>query len=54
MSEPAEGDFDLSSLNDEELTEQVHEVVRRDGPGQVADVDVLRHNRNRTFPAPAP
>src|ERR1700688_4409297 len=25
MSEPAEGDFDLSSLNDEELTEQVHD-----------------------------
>src|SRR6202046_4251563 len=25
MSEPTEGDFDLSSLNDEELTEQVHD-----------------------------
>src|ERR1700692_2068057 len=25
MSEPAEGDFDLSSLNDEELTEQAHD-----------------------------
>jgi methanogenic corrinoid protein MtbC1 len=25
MSEPAEGEFDLNSLNDEELTEQVHD-----------------------------
>src|SRR3984885_7272331 len=25
MSEPTEGDFDLASLNDEELTEQVHD-----------------------------
>ena len=25
MSEPAEGEFDLGSLNDEELTEQVHD-----------------------------
>src|ERR1700681_3110745 len=25
MSEPIEGDFDLSTLNDEELTEQVHD-----------------------------
>jgi methanogenic corrinoid protein MtbC1 len=25
MSEPTEGEFDLASLNDEELTEQVHD-----------------------------
>ncbi len=25
MSEPTEGEFDLDSLNDEELTEQVHD-----------------------------
>src|ERR1700739_4813774 len=25
MSEPTEGEFDLNSLNDEELTEQVHD-----------------------------
>ena len=25
MAEPTEGDFDLASLNDEELTEQVHD-----------------------------
>jgi methanogenic corrinoid protein MtbC1 len=40
MSEPAEGEFDLNSLNDEELTEQVHDDLYN---GLKAEVEEATH-----------
>src|SRR6202167_5714494 len=40
MSEPTEGEFDLASLNDEELTEQVHDDLYN---GLKAEVEEATH-----------